>query len=849
MATRRLPLHERVWFRNRLCLCAAMIAVAMVVWTARNARAVQTTWVGAEGANWSVDSNWNNHEPTSSVDAYLNNGNTAVINQSGEACRYLYLGKDASTTGNLNAQSGSLAAASYLYVGDIGSGTLAISGGGQVSSAYAYVASSTGSTGAVTVDGANSKWTSANAVSVGIGGSGTLTITAGGQVLSRGGSTGVFSGSTGIVTLDGPNSTWLNSSGLAVGKSGFGTMTITGGGQVSNTDGSVGYNVDGRGMASVDGANSKWANSSTLYIGRYGPGTLAITGGGQVSSVGMYVGYATGSTGTVTVDGLGSTWNNSNAFVLSVGLNGSGTLSIKNGGQVSSPGSLAYLGQSWGSTGTVTVDGPNSMWTAAGVVVGSVGGHGTLTITGGGQVSSGRGDIAQAYGTASTGTATVDGPNSMWTISTSLSVGYQGPGTMTVRNGGQVSDNLGLLTFALRMNPKDDAKPPFSGLPLVGLGSLAVQDPIIGWSSNDTSVCSVTVDGANSRWTNSSYLSVGHYGWGTLTISSGGQVISNNGYVGSYLGSSGTSGTATVTGNASNWSTNNLYVGGSETSAGGTGILSVTDGSQVTVASILQLWNTGSLSINRGTVSAGTLEGPAGMIRISDAPGSMALTVGSAAGGTFSGSIVDDTTPGSLAKIGGGTQTLGGNNTYSGLTTITGGALLVNGTHTGGGLYTVGSGATLGGTGSIGANVLVNLGGLLAPGASVGTLAITGNADIEGLLQEEILNANADRITGLQLLTLGPASVLNIAASGNAFTGSTYVLADYQTLSGTFGTINNLPGTYRIDYGSGSHGSITLVPIPEPSTLALLATGVGALLAYACRRRVPLAARRSGGTP
>jgi len=29
------------------------------------------------------------------------------------------------------------------------------------------------------------------------------------------------------------------------------------------------------------------------------------------------------------------------------------------------------------------------------------------------------------------------------------------------------------------MNPKDDAKPPFSGLPLVGLGSLAVQDPII----------------------------------------------------------------------------------------------------------------------------------------------------------------------------------------------------------------------------------------------------------------------------------------------------------------------------------------------------------------------------------
>jgi hypothetical protein len=79
--------------------------------------------------------------------------------------------------------------------------------------------------------------------------------------------------------------------------------------------------------------------------------------------------------------------------------------------------------------------------------------------------------------------------------------------------------------------------------------------------------------------------------------------------------------------------------------------------------------------------------------------------------------------------------------------------------------------------------------------------------------------------------------VLDIAASGNAFAGATYTVADYQTRLGTFGTINNLPSTYRIDYGSGSNGSITLAPVPEPSTLTLLGIGAISLIAYAWRRR------------
>ena len=78
--------------------------------------------------------------------------------------------------------------------------------------------------------------------------------------------------------------------------------------------------------------------------------------------------------------------------------------------------------------------------------------------------------------------------------------------------------------------------------------------------------------------------------------------------------------------------------------------------------------------------------------------------------------------PGNLVKQGTGTLILTAANTYTGPTTISAGKLLVNGSLVAASAVTVQTNAALGGTGTVAGTVAVQLGGTIAPGASVGTL-------------------------------------------------------------------------------------------------------------------------------
>ena len=643
-----------------------------------------------------------------------------------------------SSTATVDGSGSKWTNSAHLVVGGSGTGTLNIRNGGQVSNGYGYLGYFNGSRGTATVDGTGSKWTNSGALTVGNSGTGILNIRNGGQVSNNyDGYLGYESGSRGTATVDGAGSKWTNYSFLYVGNSGTGTLNIQNGGQVSNYDGYLGHSSGSSGTATVDGTGSKWTINSgyPLTVGYSGTGTLSIQNGGLVLNGIGYLGYNSGSSGTATVDGTTgpSTWTNS--AELSVGYYGAGTLNIRNGGQVSNTN--GYLGYFSGSRGTVTVEGSGpegTQWTNSGDLFVGWSGTGTVSIQNGGKVWNYY-DGYLGYNSGSSGTATVDGIGSEWINSGYLNVGNSGTGTLNIRSGGQVFNNYdGRVGCTSGSNGTATvggigSKWTNSGNLYVGsggTGTLNIQNG--GQVSNSYGVLgtgtgcngTATVDGSGSKWTNSKDLYVGWYGTGTLSIQNGGQVSNSSGYLGYE---SGTSGTVTVDGVGSLWNnTGSLYVGGWEYDAGGTGSVTVRNGGQLAVGGTLQMWNPDSaVTVSGGTLTAGTLAGPAGTIRITDPVGGTALTVGSSDSDTFSGTIRDDTGPGSLTKVGNGTQTLGGANTYTGATAVNAGTLQLSGS-LGNTAITVAPGATL----------LANAGsGVIAAGPN-SSLTLNGGASSAG---------------------------------------------------------------------------------------------------------------------
>ena len=175
---------------------------------------------------------------------------------------------------------------SWLYVGENGSGTLNISGGGEVSVDYtAQVASHSGSTGSI---------------NFGIGGG---TLTTGTLMASPSQLTGSGTINTqGLVSdvdlvFDSnhePNqSIWLNNirvnlaqnihGVLGAGYNGAGSIVIRDGLNISSRSGYIGLNSGSVGRVTVEGTNSRWDLTFGLTIGQGGKGTLNIIGGGTVA--------------------------------------------------------------------------------------------------------------------------------------------------------------------------------------------------------------------------------------------------------------------------------------------------------------------------------------------------------------------------------------------------------------------------------------------------------------------------------------------------------------------------------------------------------------------------------------
>lgn len=351
------------------------------------------------------------------------------------------------------------------------------------------------------------------------------------------------------------------------GTNGNATLAFTNGIITANA-GILGLYAGTSGTLDV-GAGAVWNGYDFLDIGLNGSGTMNIHDGGIVLTGNAALGgdlntpllKTPGSSGTVNVTGAGSTW-----YVLgsqlAVGQTGHGELNITDGGYVNAAYAGlpvdVYVGGSPGATGIINVSGAGSQLdVGAQLQVGS-GGTGTVTVSNGAVINAFQSTIGVAQGS---GTVTVTGAGSQMNVADNLQVGYTGAGTLDVKAGGTVN----------------------SGNVYIGNGTVPGTQG------------AVTVDGAGSSLISTGRISVGRQGEGSLIISNGGLVQSSDGRVGEFGGSTGT---VQISGADSKWVVaNDLQIG-----TNGAGSLQLSNGGSI-VANQLVVGSNGTVSGNGFLVS------------------------------------------------------------------------------------------------------------------------------------------------------------------------------------------------------------------------------------------------------
>lgn len=239
-----------------------------------------------------------------------------------------------------------------------------------------------------------------------------------------------------------------------------------------------------------------------------------------------------------------------------------------------------------------------------------------------------------------------------------------------------------------------------------------------------------------------------------------------------------------------------------------------------------------------------------------------AVSVNMALNGVISGA-------GALIKTNSNTLTLGGANTYAGGTTVNGGALVVNGSV---GAVTVNTGGSLGGSGTVGAVTLTS-GSFLRPGNSPGLLTAASSSwaggstynweidnaagvagtnwdlfSVTGALDMSALSSSAQMNLVLESLSLANYSTSTssswVIAQAGAFTGTSFAddtnVTDLFNITSTAFNGGSQPnGGFQVVTGTTEGGLriLNLMAVPEPSTGALLAFGLGGLVMTRLLRR------------
>ncbi|MGH7058889.1 MAG: beta strand repeat-containing protein, partial [Stellaceae bacterium] len=389
--------------------------------------------------------------------------------------------------------------------------------------------------------------------------------------------------STGTLTVTGTASE-LMAGTLTLASAGTGALTVSIGASLSvANDFILGEEAAGKGTATITDAGSRLSVAGDTTIGGGGKGTLV--GDGAALDLGngqVTLGEEANSKGILTINGgtlalLGE---------LLIGDAGSGTVLFGLGAKLAPGGGSKTpditLAEKVGATGSLTIAGSGSSVSAAALEVGALG-KATVSIGTSGKLLALSADIATA---ASTNNNSVSvNTAGVFSVTTDLSVGENGFGTLNIKGAGQVAA---------------------AGEVSLGEGVGAIGSVTVSGSVTNTTTHKTTASGLGFG----DVLEIGGAGSGLLFIQQGALVApvpAGKGVV-EIAAEKGSTGKVTLSDAGSTLKGSELAVGGTAATIGGAGNLSIGAGSIASFATAT-IWSTGNLS-DAGTLTlAGAIGG------------------------------------------------------------------------------------------------------------------------------------------------------------------------------------------------------------------------------------------------
>ena len=634
----------------------------------------------------------------------------------------------------------------------------------------------------------------------------------------------------------------------------IGTLNVTAGGILTAAQIVAGTGGLGSGFVNVTGAGSTirltgGAANNGLDIGSWGSGILTVANGGLITCASVAacpfnsIANAAGSTGTVNINGGSITGLGQVAVGLAVlqqgfgtaGANTSATMSITNGGLLSSSGvnSVANnIAQTGGVTGNVTIDGAGSRWTIGRDLAGG-GGQAALTLATAPQTvanvtlsNGGNLTITGARSTPATDNSLPflqmsggAGATSTMTVTSGASIRFAGDSGVLNVGGNNTTSSVGSVATLNITGGGTVSGTGANGLVFSNVGRNGASG-MINISGAGSQLVLAGVGGTNTQGLDGvgATMVVGRNqgaggGSGTVNVTAGGAlVISDNGFAATAGGPGldlarglGSSATVTVSGASSSITVSETGGGSSvpylHVGNGGNAEMTIKDGALVSVLGSGQR----NFTVNNSATGLGVLNMSNGgqivasRFAIADNGGKGTATMDRSTVNVNGVVFFNEAPIGAAVRVGRGEGAVG--------------------------LLTMQNGSVINVNNTI-VNASVILGGTASLEGGTGTLNMSGGSAINFTGTAASASLQVGGLSGTGFMTMTGASTVNVGATGTALVGNTADSIGTLTVAGgSTITANTIAIGGNSDTVAGGNGTATVTGAGS----ALIASGDAAL--------------------